>query len=545
MRQVLITPIFVLLMVMQGISHAQNGAVPAAQEAVLVTISKKTTRITEPLNVNGYPDFREALNQAAKGKITTETNGAILVLKTVGLRQKYSELNDRQKQELYLRLGIDPLPAEDKYLIYSDDYIDALDESELPEPNAKERQMDPILRMEEIRMRVNHEFGRCCDRPWKASDYPRVATWLKAQEPVLARLDRLRDYPRAYLPIVVGTHTENLFGAEQPLAHEIRKLVSDLNIRAMHALGKGDSAAAIADFERMLILHNYVQQNAQGMVGNLTAIGTHSLMHTLFNQLQMLETLSSKQTDQLAELFNKYYLPPHSMLETVDRYERLFTLDIICQSAEFGIDGKPDKPQPLSKRQQFDYDLMLNQLNACYDRLLAAARIENRAARLQAIEKLNDEVYETKKASESKTNEILAVLTKAGRSKLFADRLQGLMLPAIDAAIDAEHKDGTRRELWRLGIALRKFHTKHGKYPAKLEQLVPQFIAAVPPDQLTDEPLTYRSNGTGMLLYSIGRDRVDHQGYDGDVPDGWADDIAIFTEDYRPQAPKTAKTSHQ
>ncbi len=533
----------VLIVALQTVSLAQKAAVPAVPEPVLVTISKETTRITEPLNANGYPDFREALNLAAKRKITTETNGAILVLKTVGLRQKYPELNDAQKQELYLRLGIDPLPAEDKYLINSDDYIDALPESDLPEPNDKERQIENSFEREhEIRLRVNHEFGRCCERPWKAADFPRVAKWLKAQDPVLARLDRLRDYPRAYLPIVVGTHTGNLFGAEQPLAHEIRKVVSELNIRAMHALGNGDNAAAIADFERMLILHKYVQQNSHNMVGDLIAIGIHNMMHPLFNQLLMLESLRSEQTEQLAELLKKHSHAPRSMLETIDRYERLYMLDIICQAAEFGIDGKPDKPQLLSKRQQFDYDLMLNQLNGCYDRLLAAARIENRVARLQAIEKLNDEVDETKKKSENKANELLAVLTKAGRSKLFADRLQGLMLPAIDAALDAEHKDGTRRELWLLAIALRKYHVKHGKYPAQLNQLVPQFIAAVPNDQLTNEPFTYRSNGNGMLLYSVGRDRVDHQGYDGDLPDDWADDIAIFTEDHRPQAPIPAKT---
>lgn len=518
------------------------AAPPAPAEQVLVTISEKTTRITEPLNANGYPDFLEAVNLAAKGKITPETNGAILILKAVGLREEYPELTPAQKQEFNLRLGIDPLPEDKGDFVFSDDYVDALPESELPEPNEEERKLKSLgERREEIRTRVHHEFNHCSEQPWKAAEHPRVAEWLKQQAPAFAHLEKLREYPKCYLPTIAGARDRSLMNVEHPLQNPIRKLVFELNIRAMYSLGNGNPEAAIDDFERMLLFRSYLQSNQNGLVSNLTAISMSSSMHLLFNLILMTESLTATQLTRIESLVNKYDLLRETMIEATDQRERLFAIDIICRAAEFGLDGSEEKPLPLGKRQQFDYDLMLNQLNEGYDKLLTLARIENREDRLQAIKLFNDELYAVKKASESKVHEALAALSKAGRSKLFADRLQAVLMPAMDAAMDVEQKDQMRRELWQVAIALRKYREQHGKYPAELQQLTPQFLAKIPADRFADKPLNYQTDGRGLLLYSIGRDREDHQGYVGEYDDGWTDDIAIFTADHRPQPPKPAE----
>jgi hypothetical protein len=62
-------------------------------------------------------------------------------------------------------------------------------------------------------------------------------------------------------------------------------------------------------------------------------------------------------------------------------------------------------------------------------------------------------------------------------------------------------------------IALKRYQLKNGKYPASLDSLVPEFIAAVPVDPVNGGPLHYRLNSDGtFLLYSVGENGVDNGG---------------------------------
>ena len=62
-------------------------------------------------------------------------------------------------------------------------------------------------------------------------------------------------------------------------------------------------------------------------------------------------------------------------------------------------------------------------------------------------------------------------------------------------------------------IALQEFQTEHGELPERLEQLVPEYLPAVPQDPFAGKPLTYHLDSPDSYrLYSIGRDRVDDGG---------------------------------
>jgi hypothetical protein len=64
-----------------------------------------------------------------------------------------------------------------------------------------------------------------------------------------------------------------------------------------------------------------------------------------------------------------------------------------------------------------------------------------------------------------------------------------------------------------MAIALKRYQIKHGNYPADLDSLVPEFVAAVPLDPVDGKPLRYRLNPDGtFLLYSIGGNGVDDGG---------------------------------
>lgn len=58
-------------------------------------------------------------------------------------------------------------------------------------------------------------------------------------------------------------------------------------------------------------------------------------------------------------------------------------------------------------------------------------------------------------------------------------------------------------------LALRCYQSSKGRPPARLEDLVPDYLAKVPQDPFSDRALTYHPKGATWLLYSVGPDGVD------------------------------------
>ena len=62
-------------------------------------------------------------------------------------------------------------------------------------------------------------------------------------------------------------------------------------------------------------------------------------------------------------------------------------------------------------------------------------------------------------------------------------------------------------------IALKRHELRHGKFPADLNALVPEFLAAVPIDCMDGKPLKYMLESDGAFrLYSVGKDGKDDGG---------------------------------
>jgi hypothetical protein len=74
-------------------------------------------------------------------------------------------------------------------------------------------------------------------------------------------------------------------------------------------------------------------------------------------------------------------------------------------------------------------------------------------------------------------------------------------------------KTETARRLTVTAVALKRYHLRHGAYPATLNDLVPDFLSAVPIDFMDCKPLRYKPRTDGdFLLYSVGEDGVDDGG---------------------------------
>lgn len=61
-------------------------------------------------------------------------------------------------------------------------------------------------------------------------------------------------------------------------------------------------------------------------------------------------------------------------------------------------------------------------------------------------------------------------------------------------------------------LAIERFRREHGRMPSDLEELVPDYLAAIPADPSDGKPLRFVQDSTRYAVYGIGLDRVDNFG---------------------------------
>jgi hypothetical protein len=90
--------------------------------------------------------------------------------------------------------------------------------------------------------------------------------------------------------------------------------------------------------------------------------------------------------------------------------------------------------------------------------------------------------------------------------------LSALLLPALGGAVIREARELAYVRAAETAIAVERFRLAHGKLPEKLDELVPQFLSAVPSDPFDGQPLRYHRLDKGYLIYSIDSDGEDNGG---------------------------------
>lgn len=90
--------------------------------------------------------------------------------------------------------------------------------------------------------------------------------------------------------------------------------------------------------------------------------------------------------------------------------------------------------------------------------------------------------------------------------------LADIVRPALATSVNALDRAAAQARLAQIAIALKQYKQARGQYPAELAQVAPEFIAAVPLDSFTGQPLRYRRQDNGFVVYSVGHDSKDDAG---------------------------------
>jgi len=84
-------------------------------------------------------------------------------------------------------------------------------------------------------------------------------------------------------------------------------------------------------------------------------------------------------------------------------------------------------------------------------------------------------------------------------------------MPRLGLVAESCRRAGSRLGVCRIGLALRAYQAERGRYPDSLDDLA-QAGWAVPADSFTGEPYHYRLEGTGFIVWGVGRDLDDDGG---------------------------------
>jgi hypothetical protein len=466
-----------------------------------------------PLDKEGHPDYETALNDKLSKGITSDNNANVLLWKALG---PTPEGGKRMPAEFFNRLGIPEPPKDGEYFVELHKYV--LD----------------TLKLDQAKLQgLYEEQGWASQRPWTAKDYPHIAGWLKANEKPLAVVMAATKRSEYYNPLISRRNPgdpASLIGSLLPSVQKCREIASALTARAMLQLGEGKTDAAWQD---LLAVHRLGRLLSRGgtLIEALVGIAIDAVPTSA--DLAFLEQakLTAKQIQEcLGDLQNLPALAPMAdKIDLLERYTYLDTIELIrrkgintLEGLSGGIAKKPTEEE-LKALAMIDWEPAITNGMAWYDRLVATMQIKERDDREKEFDKLDGDLKALKKelATGDNLKKLLVPMPDKAVAKSVSDVLVSLLIPAVRKVQAAHDRAIQFQRNMQVAFALVAYQRDNAKYPAKLADLAPRYLAAVPEDVYSGRTLIYRPTEKGFLVYSVGLNGKDDEGrWFDDTPPG-------------------------
>lgn len=481
-------------------------------------LGRDTTFVTGPLDKHGYIDYEAALNAELSKGVTSENNANALLILAFG---PAPEGGDGFPPAYFKWLDVAIPPKEGDYFVGSGTYF------------------RDKLGLSGEKLEAVYDFqGRANQRPWAPQDCPPLAEWLKANEKPLALAAEAVKRPEYFNPLCSRREEggpSNLIGSLLPSVQKCRELASAFTCRAMLRLKEGKYDDAWQD---LLACHRLGQLITRGatLIESLVGIAISQIAsNSTLAYLQYADLTSEQALGRLADLQK---LPPmRPMADKIGIGERMMGLDalqLIMRGNNPGalIGGAGEDVEITDEQRKFmakmDWTPTMQTMNKWYDRMSAAMRLKDRAAREKEFDQIDKELADRKDFKKLKELEKLKDVKdekgakEVGKlvAKSIGDVLMGLLAPAVRKVQGAEDRMTQVQANLRVAFAMAAYHKDNGRYPAKLADLAPKYLSAVPDDVFSGKPLIYKPSGKGYLFYSVGQNGKDDGGrwYDDDPP---------------------------
>ncbi|MCC6683024.1 MAG: hypothetical protein IT445_19155 [Phycisphaeraceae bacterium] len=370
---------------------------------------------------------------------------------------------------------------------------------------------------------IQDQYDAALDGPWTDEQYPQLTAWLDAQEPALKRIEQALARPHYYLPLVVAEGEKPvIITSIMPQLGQWRVIARGFKLRAFRALGRGDTAEAWRNAELIFVLARRVYEDRM-IMGQVIATSINSMATQVAAALRDDPNTDAILLSAIAKQLD-CELPDH-LVEAVDHIERWSMLDMLawCTSGDPEVYKRLEAPAfitPCFTDPLFDQQQAAKEVNARFDRVVAVMRLPDVSQALREFTDIDNE-------HATNSNQAIALTEPGGRqriqqlpepqrgqtyTKLATDLFLGWLMPSLDGAYKKEWEIRIIRSAHRVAVAVVRYQREHGDWPASLDDLVPQYLDALPTDAFSGDPLIYRRTATGPIIYSIGTDGVDDGG---------------------------------
>lgn len=509
-----------------------NTVIAAEIAKPVITPSVATTHITSPLDAEGYVDYLAAANLKMRQGVSPSENAAIPLLEAIGIADGNLEVTNLLRAELGM-----PAWTPGSMQMFSMGSL-------VSERTAKYRDNGVVTdsaALEAEQKRINDQNGPAMERPWKEADFPEMAEVLKRNAASLKVVSEGVKRPKYYRPLVRRVPTDTLIAILLPDVQVQREFARQLAMRAMLHLGHGRVQEAKADLLTMHRLGAHISNGAT-LIEGLVGVAIDSIAAAADNRWANHPLVTS--TDIAAYRTELMALPAVSnFAHQLDLTERFMGLDVTQAIArgrltttslvndtvspeadEFGTGLRPDRFLEGLIGLSVDWPTAMQTLNRQYDDLVAVAQKTDPRTRDQGLQAIDAQLRASKADSTSFKSVVSSVIGgNKGRGKNMGATLGQMLVPAVVQVFEAENRVRMRRLTTITGFAILEYRAVNGAPPAKLQDLVPDYLSTVPQDVYTGEGLKYTTDGTNFKVYAVGRNRLDDGGKTFTAEKPWDD----------------------
>jgi hypothetical protein len=355
--------------------------------------------------------------------------------------------------------------------------------------------------------------------PWRGNDMPLISEWLAANEKPLALFAEGAKRTRYYMPLSSESIPATIIHARMPELGRIRDITRALAARAMLRLGGGDFEGFRSDCRTILAVGRLVSHGPT-LLHKLVGVGCQAMGLSTLRTGVASGPVDAEQVKTL--LADMARLPAgSSMAEAIDLGERYMMLDALSLFAVYGpqeagrimgakqfagLGGgggasapgggatRPAAAGPATLPATSDWTPAFVKANRWYDRYVNAMRLPTYAERDKALDAIERDVEKVRAMSGGFVGLFMPV----------EDKLLAIILPAISRSTQTQQRLASEFDLTRIVLALAAYRSKNAEFPQDLAALAPGFLGDVPSDGFTEQAFTYRREGGGYVLYSVG-----------------------------------------
>lgn len=491
-----------------------------------VTVSPKTTYVTEPLDALGRVDFLAAYNNFARKDVTPDNNATVRFVKAgYGL----SDFSEEERVAFFQLLQIEPLPETGPYF----------------------SPFQPIDDAEKA------DFERAMAEPWSPEAFPRFESWLTENRTALEIVVEGIHCPCCYMPLVTSQSSSRLMNCHLPVTQLTRDFSRALVLRAMshlHANRVSEAKRDLLDCHRLGRLIGGTHSLIVTMVGfdidRRACVGDAALMsYGNFDKATALAYREElRQLPPMPDIFFELdYFQRLMMLETASGWSMKHYAFFLVNDES--VNYNELTPEQLVRLTEM-YDAMLRVCNEGFDRIAEIGRLPTYGERVrkteEEVQKLRDYLEPIKGVRDNTDPRMIRFAAKKLQELKGATPTEvgleigklvySLALPMVPLLADAKAK--TRVKLVDVGLTLVAFKAEHGAYPEALTQLVPEVFPEFPTDYFGDSInfgngfLRYRWNDDGFRIYSLGPNLMDDGGRT-ETSTPWGDDLLLEVKHHK------------